>query len=252
MLAQDAIPIRKPGYQCSDEDGQLSIRDSEKEAVSTLNATAMLIWDLCDGHSALSEIEARLVGIYPESATEIQNDIDNVITGLYEGGAITLSAVPSGHTFDWRSEAQTRASFHCNVGYIAEEVLQERGWRPARGNEVAGFSIWAPLGPAPRTGFIQAMDKWETTYLDDKIRLYQALMAEGAHGIMPNTWLDIDQFANEADTSSGNVWLIKESGNTWGRGTYCYNRLDDIRARAKQISSGEFDYIIQESVGDEL
>ena len=53
-------PIRKSDITVKDIGGETLLYGSDQKILHVLNATAKLIWDLCDGEHSLAEIEQAL------------------------------------------------------------------------------------------------------------------------------------------------------------------------------------------------
>jgi len=65
------------------EDGFV-LYDPSAERVIEFNATAALIWQLCDGTRSMDEIKKVLVDAYPESAKDVERDVEATVALMLE------------------------------------------------------------------------------------------------------------------------------------------------------------------------
>ena len=89
-MRKDAIPGSREGLQTDLLDDELLVYDKETTKVIALNATASLIWSLCDGSRSLGEVEKLLVEAYPEGASRIPAEMADTIEMLVKEGALEL------------------------------------------------------------------------------------------------------------------------------------------------------------------
>ena len=83
--------LRAPGgVRTEILEDELLLYHEEKTNVIALNATASLIWQLCDGKRNLGSIESLLTRSYPEAAERIPLEIAEAIEHLVRDGALEL------------------------------------------------------------------------------------------------------------------------------------------------------------------
>lgn len=83
-------PRRKPGYRLEELDGDFVIYHPQGNKIFHCNATASLIWNLCDGLRTKEEIKKLLKESYPEAADSIDDDVDEVLDLFLEHDAVEL------------------------------------------------------------------------------------------------------------------------------------------------------------------
>jgi len=81
-------PIPVDGYQIELIDDEILIFHPAKQTIFYSNHTGALVWQLCDGQRTVSEIGQLLRATYPESASEIEVDLPNVIQAFIQHGAL--------------------------------------------------------------------------------------------------------------------------------------------------------------------
>ena len=84
-----AVPTRREGFVLEELDGDLLLFNPQNGRLLELNSTAALIWQLCDGTRALSDIEALLAELYPGAAPAITAELPAVLHRLEELGALS-------------------------------------------------------------------------------------------------------------------------------------------------------------------
>lgn len=78
------------GYDIEEMDGEVVIYHPATEAIYYCNATAALIFRLCDGTRDLGTIVKLLQDAYPDAASQIERDVHTTIDELSRHGALTL------------------------------------------------------------------------------------------------------------------------------------------------------------------
>lgn len=86
------IPMRRDGLQVETMDGELIVLDTVRDVVVHANATAALVFQLCDGQRSVDDITALLCDAYPDSAADIRADVPAIIAHLVEQRLLEWSA----------------------------------------------------------------------------------------------------------------------------------------------------------------
>ena len=81
-------PRRIADYRLEQLDNELLLFHPAQSKVLYCNETASLIWQLCDGQHSTQEIITLLSDSYPESASEIANDVETTLKQFHAQGAI--------------------------------------------------------------------------------------------------------------------------------------------------------------------
>ncbi len=84
-----AKPLPTPGYAIEELDGELLLFHPSSETILHTNQTGALVWRLCDGKRSVAEIVETLTAVYPEAASEISQDVPELLTQFADQGAIT-------------------------------------------------------------------------------------------------------------------------------------------------------------------
>jgi len=88
-------PSLKPkpvtGFDLEALDHELVIYHPVSAAIFYCNATAALIFRLCDGTRSVAEITELLARAYPEARAHMAEDVQETLARLCEHGALTLS-----------------------------------------------------------------------------------------------------------------------------------------------------------------
>lgn len=87
-----AVPAPAPGYVLEELDGELLLFEPQSGRIVQTNATAALVWGLCDGRRTLAEITALLAAAYPAQAVEVAADVPRVAAELLELGVLRHEA----------------------------------------------------------------------------------------------------------------------------------------------------------------
>ena len=88
--ALTSIPRRQPAYHSELLDDELLLYNPAGDQILQLNASAGLVWQLCDGANSTQAIIALLVEAYPEAAAEIRVDVPEILAQCVEAGCLTL------------------------------------------------------------------------------------------------------------------------------------------------------------------
>jgi len=78
---------RVGGYRIETLDDEILLYNPAQTRVIALNASASLVWQLCDGTRSRSEIVALISEAYPE-ADAVAADVDELLATLRGAGAI--------------------------------------------------------------------------------------------------------------------------------------------------------------------
>ena len=81
-------PCRNAALRAEMMDGELLLYDPSGRRIIQLNATAALIWQLCDGHRKVDEMVTLLQAAYPESAETIALDVPEMLDRWAEAGCL--------------------------------------------------------------------------------------------------------------------------------------------------------------------
>jgi coenzyme PQQ biosynthesis protein PqqD len=78
------------GFQLETLDDEIVLLHPTSNIIIHSNQTGALIWQLCDGQRSVEEIVELLSAAYPESRTEIEKDVPEVIQTLLARGALVV------------------------------------------------------------------------------------------------------------------------------------------------------------------
>lgn len=134
---------------------------------------------------------------------------------------------------------------HVNRSKLLVAILAERGWQPAAEDAVADLAMWDPYRTTPRTGRLATLEPRDANRMDDKRRLFRALADAGCAGLMPETWLSLDDW--RAAAPAGGPWFVKASHLSGGRGINC---VADEAGIAAALAETPGRCVIQRSVAD--
>ena len=88
-------PRKSPGvYDEVLPDGGLVLFHSQGALILTLNPTAALIWEYCDGTHDVDAIAAQLRDVFP-AATDAERDVRSLLARLCEAGIIADATAAS-------------------------------------------------------------------------------------------------------------------------------------------------------------
>ncbi|MCB0210703.1 MAG: PqqD family protein [Anaerolineae bacterium] len=83
-------PKRTPDYQLEQIDDELLLFHPSQTSILYCNATASLVWQLCDGQRTVQEIITLLQDAYPDAEDTLAEDIQNSLDQFAQQGAIQL------------------------------------------------------------------------------------------------------------------------------------------------------------------
>jgi coenzyme PQQ biosynthesis protein PqqD len=81
-------PIQAPGFKLEVVDEEVILFHPARTSVIHTNRSGGLIWQLCDGARSVEEIIELLRQMYPDSVSEIANDVERVLGDLTDGGVV--------------------------------------------------------------------------------------------------------------------------------------------------------------------
>ena len=87
-MSLECKPCRNPALRAELMDGELLLYDPSGSRIIQLNATAALIWQLCDGQRNVEEIVSLLQVAYPEQADMIAQDVQEMLDRWVEAGCL--------------------------------------------------------------------------------------------------------------------------------------------------------------------
>lgn len=86
----DQKPLANDGFELEEIDGEILLYSPTSTRSVYLNATASLIWRLCDGVHNVGEIVKQLEDAFPEARDDIAGDVIRSITLFVDNGAMRL------------------------------------------------------------------------------------------------------------------------------------------------------------------
>ena len=89
----EAIPIPAPDVKVETIEGEVLLYHPRNTRAIYLNATAAVIWGLCDGRRCVREIVAMIEESYPDAGNGLAEDVLATLAQLRDNGV--LLAEPS-------------------------------------------------------------------------------------------------------------------------------------------------------------
>ena len=83
-------PVRQAGFQLEIMDDKFLLYHPGGTQIIQFNQTAAVVWQLCDGQRTVDDIIHLLQEAYPESAVEIDADVQEVLNQCVNRGCIDL------------------------------------------------------------------------------------------------------------------------------------------------------------------
>ena len=80
--------MKNPGYRMEMIDGEALLYSQQDTKVVSLNQTASLVWEMCDGKNTPEGIISILCETYPGAAGDIPSDVNQVLGLLLEHNAL--------------------------------------------------------------------------------------------------------------------------------------------------------------------
>ncbi len=91
----DVPAIRKDAFHSREMDGDLLLYDRERDAVHTLNPTARLIYECCDGRRSAEEIVGRVAGKYGLRPSAVRLEVEGTLHLLKKLDVATAAETPA-------------------------------------------------------------------------------------------------------------------------------------------------------------
>ncbi len=83
-------PQRRDGFLTQELDGEVVLFDPEQTRALCLNATASLIWGLCDGKTTVAEIVQLLRDAFPD-AQDVAGDVHQALADFSQHEAVRVA-----------------------------------------------------------------------------------------------------------------------------------------------------------------
>lgn len=77
-----SVPSPDPGFVLEELDEELLLFHPQNNRILELNATAALVWQLCDGSRTVAQISKLLADAYPQDAGTIAQDVQRILEEL--------------------------------------------------------------------------------------------------------------------------------------------------------------------------
>jgi len=90
-MSEKVIPKQNPDFVMAEYEEDVLLYNIVKEEYLTVSATAILIWQLCDGIRSQDEIVELLKDSYPDAGEAIESDVQEFMDYVSENGGITFS-----------------------------------------------------------------------------------------------------------------------------------------------------------------
>ena len=87
------LPRRSESVLCCDAGGELLLYDGMSQTAVSLNLTAAVVWDLCDGTTPVAEIIARIADATGDDPRTREGEIQGVLND-FEALGLLVTEVP--------------------------------------------------------------------------------------------------------------------------------------------------------------
>ena len=88
-------PLKRKDILCQDMGTETLLYDAKVEAIHLLNPTALLIWNLCDGHHNLRDMEKELMTAFSLAAErDVLADIQQTVDTFAENDLLVRRQFP--------------------------------------------------------------------------------------------------------------------------------------------------------------
>jgi hypothetical protein len=91
MELQDK-PKQKPDYRLEKLDDELLLYHPDRTTIMYCNATASLVWQLCDGERTVGEMIDLLCAAYDQPEAAITAEVISTLEKLCRHGAVTVGS----------------------------------------------------------------------------------------------------------------------------------------------------------------
>jgi hypothetical protein len=82
-------PVRKPGITARNIGDEILLCGAEEEAIHVLNATAGLIWELCDGEHTIADMERAIrTSFSVVNEKDVRRDVVQTLDVLADKGLL--------------------------------------------------------------------------------------------------------------------------------------------------------------------
>ena len=85
------IPSASKAYKITTVENETMLYSEFSEQAMILNDTSRIIWQLCDGKSAVGDIINMLIKAFPENNNEIQTSVITTLDTMLSNGVITIN-----------------------------------------------------------------------------------------------------------------------------------------------------------------
>lgn len=85
------IPIPNSAVKLEELDDEYVLFNAKNTKVTYLNASAAMVWTLCDGKTSVDDIITELTTQYPEQQQQINDDVMNVMQELVNNELLVLT-----------------------------------------------------------------------------------------------------------------------------------------------------------------
>ena len=81
-------PARRPDVWLRQAEGENVVFDPKTGAVHILNATALAIWELCDGETRVGEMVEAICGLSGLPRDVVQEDVERILKEFEQAGIV--------------------------------------------------------------------------------------------------------------------------------------------------------------------
>jgi hypothetical protein len=89
-------PQYKPDYRLEQLDGELLLYHPSRTTIMYCNASAHLVWQLCDGQRTVEEMATLLSAAYEQPLEAMTAELTDILDQFYRHGAIECPGRKSG------------------------------------------------------------------------------------------------------------------------------------------------------------
>ena len=84
------VVVLEPDYFLEKIDNEITVYHPSLTTSLYLNETGALIWELCDGKRTVTDVIDILLTLYPESRSQIHDDVTGIISRLVDNNIAIL------------------------------------------------------------------------------------------------------------------------------------------------------------------